>query len=122
MRIRVHGKNARPLAGFFTAAVLAVGAALVTASPAAAACSECPSGRACYFVDSDGTGDFDHPTACGNFHLRSYAGRISSVKTHGNAVQLRDVNQNPVGYVGPWTSTNLSRAENDKAHWFAVIC
>ncbi|WP_148663797.1 peptidase inhibitor family I36 protein [Streptomyces ambofaciens] len=116
------GRRARvTLVSAFT---LASGLVLASGGTAAAAdgYGRCPDGRACYFVDSNGDGDFNYPTSCGNFHLRAYAGKISSVRTHGNPVQLRDVNQNPIGYVGPWTATNLSLSENDKAHWFEVIC
>ncbi|WP_395571914.1 hypothetical protein [Streptomyces sp. BK79] len=121
---QMPGLTQRRRATVLSALTLAAGLTFASAGSTAAAdgYGRCPHGRACYFVDSNGTGDFNYPTACGNFHLRAYAGKISSVRTHGNPVQLRDVNQNPVGYVGPWTATNLSWAENDKAHWFAVIC
>ncbi|MFF0740422.1 peptidase inhibitor family I36 protein [Streptomyces sp. NPDC004111] len=100
---------------------------LATAGTAGAAAqadgyNRCPSGRACFFSDWNGTGSFGYPSGCGTQYLGQWAGTVSSIKTHGNAVRLLDSKQNSVGYVPAWTSTNLSAAENDKAHWIWVIC
>ncbi|MFI0976351.1 peptidase inhibitor family I36 protein [Streptomyces sp. NPDC021093] len=100
---------------------------LATASSASAAVEDngygrCPSGRACFFSDWNGTGSFGYAPGCGTYYLGQWAGTVSSIKTHGNAIRLLDSKQNSVGYVPAWTSTNLSAAENDKAHWIWVIC
>ncbi|MCC8478941.1 peptidase inhibitor family I36 protein [Streptomyces globisporus] len=118
----IGNKTRRLMASGAAALLLAAGGVLAGAAPASAAYSDCPHGRACFFSDWNGTGSWGSAPGCGTYYLGQWAGTVSSIKTHGNAIRLLDGKNNSVGYVPAWTSTNLSAAENDKAQWIWVIC
>lgn len=83
---------------------------------------QCPYGRACLFSGWHGTGMWGYAEGCGWWEL-GYKNDVSSVKTHGNAVWLYDVEADAYsGYIPPWTQTNLSAAENNRADHFYVVC
>ncbi|ATL31668.1 hypothetical protein KY5_6650c [Streptomyces formicae] len=84
-------------------------------------CSLPPAG-----LSRDGTGLIGWATQCGRNEIvgTPLQGKVSSVKTHGNAVTFYNYN-NPwfsVAEVGPWTQTNLSPKENDSPDWMYVDC
>jgi peptidase inhibitor family I36 len=84
---------------------------------------QCPAGRACVFEGWNGTGTWLYMIRCGWVDLNPYQNIVSSAKTHGNAMWLYDTNSGQyVGYIPPWTQTNLSAAENDRADYVYVVC
>jgi hypothetical protein len=82
---------------------------------------DCPYGRVCLFYGWNGSEAWAILQNCGwNRHARNV---VSSVKTHGNAVRLYDDDAGQyVGYVPPWTQTNLAGWENDRADRAYVVC
>lgn len=111
----------KALAGTLTALALAAGSMALTTGSAAASYNDCPDGRVCVYEGWDGTGIIGTALACGSIPLPpGLAGQVSSVRTHGNAVTLGWDGGH--AYVGPWTQTNLSLAENDRATAIYVHC
>lgn len=81
----------------------------------------CPYGRVCLFDDWNGGGWGQILQNCGRNDFTP--NMPSSVKTHGNAVNLYDADTGQfVGYVPPWTQTNLAAWENNRADRAYVDC
>jgi hypothetical protein len=109
----------------------ALAAGLLTATtPAQAAPAtvtgydSCPYGKVCLFEGWGGTGQRWDVPGCGNWTVPQWMQNlgVSSVKTSGNAVDLSLTIPYTLGYVGPWTGTNLSPTENDKVFSAHVRC
>ncbi|WP_179120286.1 peptidase inhibitor family I36 protein [Streptomyces tsukubensis] len=115
--------KAKALSRFFTAFTFAAAAILFSATGAEANYDDCPGGSVCLFNDSNGTGFYRALPRCGLQNLDPGNRKaVSSVRTHGNPVELFDEKDVNVGRVGTWTKTNLSLAENDRAVKANVIC
>jgi hypothetical protein len=86
--------------------------------------SNCPYGRACIFDGWHGTGNWGIMDGCNTWiDLQFLSNIASSAKTHGNAMWLWDyVGNEYVGYIKPWTQTNLSGWENNRADAAYVVC
>jgi hypothetical protein len=86
---------------------------------------DCPYGRAYVFTGFDGSSPnwvFGIAPGCGLIDLDSMRKAVASVATHGNDVTLYDENHGQVGYVRPWTKTNLSPDEVRRAVTMEVHC
>lgn len=97
--------------------------ATTAAGSATAAAYNCPWGRACLYEGWGGAGWRWVVPSCGG-HSIPLKNIVSSVKTHGNGLLLvdDDANGEIVGFVGPWTETNLAGWENDRADSVFVYC
>jgi hypothetical protein len=86
--------------------------------------SNCPHGRACTFDGWHGTGTYAIMDGCNAWIDLGFLSNIaSSAKTHGNAIWLWDyAAEEYVGYIPPWTQTNLSASENNRADAVYVVC
>lgn len=85
--------------------------------------SDCPYGRACLFDGWHGTGTFMVMDGCGWLDLRFLSNIASSARAHGNAMWLYDyAGEEYVGYIQPWTQTNLASWENNRADAVYVVC
>lgn len=84
----------------------------------------CPWGKVCAFEGWDGTGAIWVAPGCKNNDVPVWMQNlgVSSVKTHGNAATLTIKRPYTLGYVRPWTGTNLSPTENDLVSAVFVHC
>jgi hypothetical protein len=122
MRERVR----RSVQATAVAGLLTVGALVVPtyAEAAPAGYESCPYGKVCLFEGWGGTGARWDVPGCGNWTVPQWMQNlgVSSVKTYGNAVDLSITIPYTLGYVGPWTGTNLSPQENDRVFSAHVRC
>ncbi|WUJ75341.1 peptidase inhibitor family I36 protein [Kribbella soli] len=114
--------NAAAVTGILAAGALAVPTHAEAAAPAGY--ESCPYGKVCLFEGWGGTGARWDVPGCGNWTVPQWMQNlgVSSVKTYGNAVDLSITIPYTLGYVGPWTGTNLSAQENDRVFAVHVRC